>query len=225
MTLWRSLAMHRVLQGAAIAGLAAVILFVSFIHDFLAISEPVHANVLVFESWAWKSAAMQEAAEEFRRGQYDVVLAVGVFPGIKEGELMQENDAARAAEQLRKLGVGANAIEVLAVPNIDRHRTYASALAVKRWLADSKIDVVGINVFTIGAHARKSLVLFKRALGAGGGPVGVIAGTEDGYDTGRWWLSMRGIYTVLRKTVGYLYAECWPLPDDLPVSIASLGGS
>jgi len=224
MTLWRSLAMRRVLQGTAIAGLAAVILFVSFIHDFLAISEPVHANVLVFESWAWKSAAMQEAAEEFRRGQYDVVLTVGVFPGIKEGELMQENDAALAAEQLRKLGVDANAIEVLAVPNIDRHRTYASALAVKKWLADSKVDAVGINVFTIGAHARKSLVLFKRALG-GGVPVGVIAGTEDGYDTERWWLSVRGIYTVLRKTVGYLYAELWPLPDDLPVSIASFGGS
>ena len=224
MTLWRSLAMRRALQWTAIAGLAAVILFVSFIHDFLAISEPVDANVLVFESWAWKSAAMQEAAEEFRRGQYDVVLTVGVFPGIKEGELMQENDAALAAEQLRKLGVDANAIEVLAVPNIDRHRTYASALAVKKWLADSKVDAVGINVFTVGAHARKSLVLFKRALG-GSVPVGVIAGTEDGYDTERWWLSVRGIYTVLRKTVGYLYADWWPLPDDLPVSIASLGGS
>jgi hypothetical protein len=100
----------------------------------------------------------------------------------------------------------------------------SSALAVKKWLADSKVETLGINVFTLGAHARKSLVLFKRALG-GSVPVGVISGTEDGYDTERWWLSMRGIYTVLRKTVGYLYAEWWPLPDDLPVSIASLGGS
>jgi len=207
-----------------VAVLAASFIFVFVIHDFLAISEPVRANVLVVESWAWQSAAMQEAADEFCGGQYDIVIAVGILPGRKERELMQENDAVLAAEQLEKFGVQPKAIVVLAVSNIERHRTYASALAVKQWLEDSNTKTGGINVFTLGAHARKSLVLFKRAFRQGV-PVGVIAGTEDGYEPNRWWLSVRGIYTVLRKTVGYLYAELWPLPDDLPVSIASFGGS
>lgn len=209
--------MRGALKGCSVAALAAVVVFAATIHDFLAINDPVRANVLVVEGWAWESPAMQEAAEEFNRGGYDVMITVGALPNARESESMHENSAAHAAEQLMKFGVDDRAIEVLAVHNVDRHRTYASALAVKRWLANSKIDAVGINVFTLGAHARKSLVLFKRAFG-GRVPVGVIAGTEDGYNPERWWLSIRGIYTVLRKTIGYLYAEWWPLPDDLPAA-------
>lgn len=205
--------MRWALRGWGVAVLAAAVVFVSTIHDFLAINKPVRANVLVVEGWVWHSPAMQEAAAEFRRGGYDIVVTVGVLSGWQDGGPMHENSAARAAQQLKKLGVDDNAIEVLAVPNVDRHRTYASALAVKHWLASSKVDAIGINVVTLGVHARKSLVLFKRAIGEAV-PVGVIAGTEDGYESDRWWLSKKGIYTVLRKTIGYLYAEWWPLPED-----------
>jgi hypothetical protein len=204
---------RKAIKGWGGAVLVAGVLFVVVIHDFLAINEPVQANVLVVEGWVCESAAMKEAAEEFNRGKYDVVVTVGVLSSEQGSGSMQGNSAVQAAVQLRKLGVDDHAIEALAVPNIDRHRTYTSALAVKHWLVGSKINVVGINVFTLGAHARKSLALFKRAFSERV-PIGVIAGTEDGYDTERWWLSTRGIYTVLRKTVGYLYAEWWPLPDD-----------
>lgn len=208
-------------KSGIIAVFLTVVVFALTIHDFLAINDPVNANVLVVEGWIWDSAAMQEAAEEFNRGNYEVVVTVGVFPTGQEKGPWQENSAAHAAEQLRKLGVNDRAIHVLTVSNIDRHRTYSSALAVRRWLADSTLTVVGINVFTLGAHGRKSLVLFKRAFGERI-PVGVIAGTEDSYDPERWWLSVKGIYTVLRKTIGYLYAEWWPLQDDLLTSPAQV---
>ena len=197
-----------------LAVLIALVWFVLAIHDFLAISDPVQANVLVVESWVRESAAMQEVADEFNRGKYDVVLTASLLPGAQGSGPMQENNATHAAEQLRKLGVDAHVIKVLTVPNLDRHRTYTSALAVKHWLVNSQVHAIGINVYTIGAHARKSQVLFRRAFDRSI-PIGVIAGTETGYSPERWWLSMRGIYTVLRKTVGYLYAKWWPLPDDL----------
>jgi hypothetical protein len=190
-----------------------MIWFVFAGHDFLAIREPVLANVLVIEGWTWNSEAMQEAAEEFSRGRYDVVVTVGVLSEGHVSRRTQDNSAALAAERLRKLGVDEHAVEVIAVPNIQRHRTYASALAVKRWLAHWQTETVGVNVFTLGPHARKSLILFKRAFGESV-PVGVIAGTDDRYNSQRWWLSLRGIYTVLWNTVGYLYAEWWPLEDD-----------
>jgi hypothetical protein len=198
----------RILGGAS---LVAVIWFLVAGHDFLAISEPVSANVLVVEGWVWHSAAMQEAVDEFQRGAYDVVITVGV---ISEGEASgrtQENDAASAAERLKELGLGGHAVAEVAVPHTDRHRTYASALAVKRWLTDSKINTRGINVFTLGTHARKSRVLFRRALG-GDIPIGVIAGTVHDYNPERWWLSVQGTNAVLRKTAGFLYAVTWPLP-------------
>lgn len=214
-----------VLTGGIVAVLAAVVFFASVAHGFLAINAPVQANILVVEGWAWESAAMQEAAQEFHRGGYDLVVSVGIRSSARESGPMQGNSAESAAKRLKEFGLDDRAIEVLGVSNIDRHRTYASALAVKHWLADAKVHVVGINVFTLGAHARKSLVLFKRAFGRGV-PIGVISGTEDSYDPQRWWLSMKGIYTVLRKTLGYLYAEWWPLPDDphaSPDQVAFLG--
>lgn len=209
--------MSGTVKGGIVAVLLAVIVFIFTIHDFLAMNDPVQANVLVVEGWIWESAAMKDAAKEFNRGGYDLVVTVGTLPRWQEGEPLEENAAAHAADQLRKLGVNDQAIQILAVPNIDRHRTYTSALAVKRWLLNSHIHVVGINVFTLGAHARKSLVLFQRAFGERT-PIGVIAGIEDSYDPERWWLSVRGIYTVLRKAIGYLYAKWWPLPDDLLTS-------
>ena len=116
-----------------------------------------------------------------------------------------------AARRLRQLGVDGNRIVVVPVPHMRLHQTYASAVALRGWLRESGIEPTGINVFTLGAHARKSLVLFSRALG----PtvrVGVIAGTEDTFDPRRWWLSRRGIYVVARKTAGYVYAISWPFP-------------
>lgn len=195
------------------AALALVVWFGANIHDFLTITAPVDANVLVVEGWVWDSAAMREAAQEFNRGGYDTVVSVGILSSARESGLMQGNSAELAAKRLKEFGLDDRVIKVLAVSNVNQHRTYASALAVKHWLADKKTQVVGINVFTLGAHARKSLVLFKRAFGQSVS-VGVIAGTEDSYAPDRWWLSVRGIYTVLRKTIGYLYAEWWPLPDD-----------
>lgn len=200
-----------------ITALLAIMAFVSAIHDFLAINHPVQANVLVIEGWICDSVAMKEAAEELKRGRYDVAVTVGTLPTWQTGEPLQDNSAVCAADQLRQLGVKDHTIQILAVPNIDRHRTYTSAMVVKRWLINSKINVSGINVFTIGTHARKSLVLFRRAFSERI-PIGVIAGTEDSYDPKRWFISLNGIYAVLRKTIGYLYAKWWPMPDDLPTT-------
>jgi hypothetical protein len=183
------------------------------IYDFLAINHPVEkANILVVEGWIWKSSAMMEAVEKFKQGHYDWLVTVG--------EPIDNNDSASnytktsaelAARRLQELSVSEKRIVILPVPIVKQHQTYTSALTLRKWLLRSKTETTGINVFTLGTHARKSLVLFQRALG----PrikVGVFAGTEDTFDPSRWWLSNRGIYVVGRKALGYLYALFWPLP-------------
>jgi len=201
------------------AALAFVLtIFVLTINDFLAISRPVDANILVVEGWIWNSPALREAAVEFNRGHYTWLVAVGGPIGGDGATLAHDNTAELAARQLRELGVDENLIVVLRVPDMTRHRSYASALTLRNWLARSHTETAAVNVFTVGAHARKSLVLFKRALGSSA-KVGVIAGTEDGFDPNRWWMSPRGIYVIARKTLGYLYAVFWPLPESLPVSL------
>jgi len=200
-----------------LAALTSSLAFAFTIQDFLAINHPVAGNILVVEGWIWDSSAMREAAEEFGGGQYTYLVTVGGPIEGDKGPTNQMNLAELAAGRLQELGVAETSITVLNVPHVTCHRTYASALTLKNWINDSHIEATGVNVFTLGAHARKSLVLFKRALGPGT-KVGVISGTDAEYDPAHWWLSARGIYVILRKTVGYVYAIVWPLPDRLPLA-------
>lgn len=196
-----------------VAALVALLVFVLTIHDFLAISRPIVGNILVVEAWIYDSSAIKEAASEFTRGHYEWLITVG-GPIGEEGLPNQENSAVLAAIKLRELGVDKSRIVELPVPDVTSHRTYASALTLRDWLTRSKTEIIGINIFTLGAHARKSLLLFRRALGPETN-IGVIAGTEDDYDQSHWWLSSRGIYVTMRKTLGYLYAVFWPIPEGL----------
>ena len=202
----------KILGFAALFGLPVFVWLMLGINDFLGVSLPVDGNVLVVESEFWKSSAMKEAAEEFKRGQYSRVVSLGTPISRNGGATDQKSSAELAARRLRELGVDQNVIVVLPVPSVKLHQTYVSAVTLRNWLIRSKTETTGVNVFTLGTHARKSLVLFKRALGPGI-KVGVIAGTEDTYDASRWWLSARGIHVITRKTLGYLYAVFWPFPN------------
>ena len=209
--------MRRPLTYVSITALIVGLAFVLTINDFLAINRRVEANILVVEGWVYDHPAIREAAEEFRRGQYQLLITVGGPIGEAEGNPDQPSSAMFAANQLQELGMDKHRVVALTVPKVLRHQTYASALALRNWLRDSGTQTTGINVFTIGPHARKSLVLFSRALGPGIA-VGVIAGTDDDYDPDRWWMSARGSYVILRKLLGYLYAVTWPLPENLPLN-------
>ena len=187
----------------------ALFVFVWRINDFLSITSPVDGDILVVESWLWESAAMKEAKEEFNRGHYQWLVTVGTPIDY----MNQKSSADVAATRLRELGVEGNRIIILPVPVMKLHQTYTFALTLRNWMIRSKTRTKGVNVFTLGTHARKSLVLYRRALGSGI-KVGVISGTEDNFDASRWWLSARGIYWVTGRTFGYLYAIFWPLPNE-----------
>lgn len=205
--------MRRPIVYLGLLALIAVIAFILTIHDFLAINRPVEADILVVEGWVYGHPAIAEAAEEFKRGQYRLLITVGVPTAVEGRSFEQASSAVLAANRLQDFGVEKAVIVALPVPEVSQHRTYTSALTVKEWLKKSEVPTKGINVFTIGPHARKSLVLFTRALGSSYA-IGVIAGTDEEYDPDRWWMSARGIYVISRKLLGYLYAITWPLPEE-----------
>ena len=211
-TLMRATMMCRRLKLLGIAALFGVLVFVLGINDFLAISSPVDGNILVVEGWIWQSSAMREAVGEFNHGRYNWLVTVGAPIDGNDGATDQKSSAKLAARRLRELGVDESHIVVLAMPSVRLHQTYNSAVMLRDWLIKSKTETTGVNVLTLGTHARKSLVIFRRALGPGL-KVGVIAGTEDTFDASRWWMSARGMYVMTRKTLGYLYAVFWPLPN------------
>ena len=110
------------------------------------------------------------------------------------------------AQLLMQLGVPAERIQTVRYEAVEKDRTYHSALALKRWVAEYAPDVLAINVATAGAHARRSRLLYAKALGARV-KVGVVALRDRRHDPAHWWRSSEGIREVPFEALAYRYVR------------------
>jgi hypothetical protein len=111
-----------------------------------------------------------------------------------------------AAANLAALGLDPKVIVPTAEPEHSRDRTYASALAIKEWLLGANVTVKAVNVYSIGAHARRSRLLFQKALGDEV-RVGIISHPDSEFHPEYWWASMGGFTEVTGESLAYLYAR------------------
>ena len=154
-------------------------------HSFLAVSEPVSANVLVIECWA-PDYVLKQAITEFERGKYDFLCAAG--GPLEKGSLITgyQSTVELTCASLKALHFpGEKLIEAPAL-SAWRHRTYGSAQAAKAKLRSLGIQIKGLNVFTVGTHARRTLIVYRKVFGAKD-LVGVISCPSEDYDAARWW--------------------------------------
>lgn len=179
------------------------------IHPFLAMTRPVHGDILVIEGWMPDSAL--EVIALLLEQDYDLVVTTG--GPLEKGSHFAEfsTSAELTAASLRELGIDRHLVVAVAAPPTTRDRTYTSALALKDWLRRSPSPVKSLDVYSLGAHARRTRLLFQKALGDDVG-VGVIAADPD-YDVDHWWSSSKGVRTVVGEVVAYLYARFLFFPD------------
>ena len=78
--------------------------------------------------------------------------------------------------------------------------------SLRNWFREHNLAVRGINVLTEDVHARRTRLLFHKALGNDIN-VGIIAVPNPDYDSGRWWRYSEGIKDVLSEAAAYLYAR------------------
>ena len=90
---------------------------------------------------------------------------------------------------------------------MDRDRTYGSAVALRNWFRDHNMTVSGINVVTEDLHARRTRLLFQKALGDEV-KVGVIGIPSPDYDAKHWWHYSEGLKEVISESIAYVYAKC-----------------
>lgn len=199
---WRGIAV--VLVALAVGTTA----FIRYIHAFLAVNAPVPANMLVIEGWM-PEYAIRNCAPIISSGSYRYVVALGgPVPGVASPAADDDTHAYVAAAILRKAGVDRNLIAVVPTHTVDRDRTYNTAMTLERWLAQQHITPQGINVLTLGPHARRSRLLFRLALGPSI-PIGVIPIKNSEYDDVHWWRYSEGVKEVVAETAGYVYARCF----------------
>jgi hypothetical protein len=84
-------------------------------------------------------------------------------------------------------------------------KTYTSALDVKKWLENNHMDKKrSITVFTMGTHARRSLVCYRKAFGTSA-ETGVIASKDTRVTPDNWYKNLRGWRDIIYETVGLIF--------------------
>jgi len=220
-------------MGIFIIVIAVVLLmiFLLNLYNFLAITKPITTDVLVVEGWLM-DFMLDGAAAEIQKGNYRLVLVTGVKKEFFETEenykhieqntgTIQRPIASTAeigASRLIQKGVAPALIEVIPVPETEGEYTFHAAMALKRWLVQ-KPGITRINLFTGGAHGRKSLIIYSRVLGKGI-TLGIISSAINHYNSRWWWSTAAGIKSVFRYFAGYLYALFWPFDTRIDKSAA-----
>ncbi len=170
---------------------------------FLAVNEPRGGDYLVVEAWM-PPYTYARAAELWQSGHYRRVIAVRVTPVDAPADAAGVQYS--AVGSLVRAGIPREVIVDVASTGIQQDRTYHSGVSLRRWLQGEHVTAASLDVLTLGAHARRSRLLFGKALGAGY-EVGVITVADRGFDAAHWWRTSEGVRTVLGEFIAYLYAR------------------
>ncbi len=199
---------------------------VANLNGFLAVTERVDSDTLVVEGWIHQYAT-QLAVEEYWHGKYRLLFTTGGPVVGKGGYINDYNTSASVgADLLKKAGIPRDRIQMVPSRVNDRDRTYSSAVALRNWLREHSVQVRSVNVVTEGAHARRTRLLFQKALGPDV-TVGIISLRDPDYDAKRWWRYSDGVREVIGEAIAYIYAKLFfyqpggSLPLDTKLAICS----
>jgi uncharacterized SAM-binding protein YcdF (DUF218 family) len=203
------------LRGWLLLGLSSAALFLLLfcrIHPFLAVTDSVPGGILVVEGWV-PDYMLQAAMAEFNRNHYDRLYVTGI-PLQRGAPLSEYRDYAHlGAATLIKLGLSTNDVQPVPAPVTRRDRTYAMAMSLKHWLREHDLAPTRVNLITGGPHARRSRLMFEKALGTDV-TVGVIAIPAEDYDEQRWWRYSQGVRIIIGEALAYTYARLFFYPPD-----------
>jgi uncharacterized SAM-binding protein YcdF (DUF218 family) len=205
-------------------GFSTAALVLLNVQPFLAETHRVNTDVLVVEGWIHEHA-IRAAKKEFETGRYQRIFTTG-GPVAGSGHYVNDyqTSASVGADLLKNAGVPPGSVQMVPSRVMDRDRTYGSAVALREWLDEHDMAVQSVNVMTEDAHARRTHLLFKKALGKNV-TVGIIAVPNPDYDARRWWRYSEGVKDVGSEAFAYIYARFFFYPSEAPrVEKAAVAG-
>jgi hypothetical protein len=114
--------------------------------------------------------------------------------------------AETAAFYLKRMGLKDTEVTAVPSPPVRVHRTYTSAIALKEWLKQHNIH--SVNVLSLGTHARRSCLSYKKVMrDYEGVEIGVISLEDKNYDPDNWWRSRRSRKMIMREALKYTYIQ------------------
>src|SRR6478736_372555 len=149
-------------SGVLVAGLLALS-WTFLAEQWLSLTDRRPAKVLVVEGWIGLEG-VKATAEEFSRGNYDLVVTAGGLTG-ERWNVERWNYAEMAAKELNRLGVPQERILLARAHEVESQRTFEAAAAAWRALRAKGIEPTAINLLTRGPHARRSRLVYTKVFG------------------------------------------------------------
>lgn len=174
------------------------------LYPFLAQQHPApDAGMVIIEGWM-ADAELKEAAGFIRPGQ--IVVVTGGPVVFAQKILQYDNYAELGAARLIEYGIPAESIVAIPAPDTQRDRTYVSAQAARARLQELGLFGESANLYTIGAHARRSYLMFRVVFGKDY-PLGVISVEPPDYNLKHWYRHSAGFKHVMMELISWIYAQ------------------
>jgi len=102
----------------------------------------------------------------------------------------------------RLLALSLDSSLIMAIParKVRINKTLTSALAFRDWLNTTDIDIKGINIMSLGTHARRTWMTYNKILNEKY-EVGIISIPDKKYSK----FTFRNLFFTIRETLGILY--------------------
>ena len=181
----------------AFIGLGAGLTYSAY--PFLALNQPVGGDFMVLEGWTIPHRVATEVAAEFKHGHYRKLL---VLEDSYDGEYSDPTD------RLVQHGIPRDVIENVIYPGVQRDRTYHAAIIASDWFHRNDPSVPCFDVVTVGPHARRSLMMFRKVFEKNA-KIGVIALDDTFYDPKHWWHTSEGVRELQGEVIAYVYAQVY----------------
>jgi hypothetical protein len=110
------------------------------------------------------------------------------------------SNAGLARNTLIAMGIDSTKIIATSGEKVKINRTLTSALAFRDWLKESKIKVDGINLITMGTHARRTWMTYNKVLDEKYN-IGIISIADPPEKLNK----LTGILKTIRETIGIIY--------------------
>jgi hypothetical protein len=123
--------------------------------------------------------------------------------GALDGKYRIINNFSSRAEFARNrlLSMGIDSSQIIAIPGKKAkiNRTLSSALAVRDWLKTSNIEIKGINIISLGTHARRTWMTYNKVLNEQYS-IGIISLTDNNNHS-----RTNRFLNTIRETLGIIY--------------------
>ncbi len=188
-----------------ILAVALVAFVILNLYPFLAPENPISdAQIVILEGWLPDAGLLRV----FERTSPETLLVTTGGPIKFGGSLLNEKTYADiTAKRLRLLGVPSQSILVASASDVSMDRTYASAVAVRCALEKEGRFGSSANLYSLGAHGRRSLFLYRLVFGPNS-PLGIVSLESEEFDLSHWWRSSHAFKHVLNELTSWIYTQC-----------------